>query len=694
MISVKTINNQNAVINSVLGLDGNSNTIVNGRLTIQDTSGSLVITPSGIIAPTNTVLNNLTVNGTSNFNDNVNISTYNFDITNSAKNQGMRISNNGANNGTTDIEGLGVSTRFNFYSTPSTGPRVNNFSISNGNTCTLQAQAGQGIQMTNNQIAINGISTFNAGSTFKSTSIVSGTDFRVMDTGNNQGIQIFASNDLGNNTTALQGIGANSRFQINTRDATNQFRNLFLEYGNHSQLSTATCGIDCLNDTVLLFSSTTTPTISIAPTYPDNTTKIATTSFVSSAITSINPAITYPPTNSNTLNINNTISLTDGTTTNTLNQSDWTGTIKTVNTAADVTHFLNFSDSSGTGQGHPQKNSNLSCNPFLSKITATTFEGTATISDTINLSSDDTSGTYFLPFSKTINTTSGNKLFIDNVTGPLSYDPSTSTLTSAIFNGSATTVTISDDNTATTFYPTFTTATGTGRSLFVDSVTGPLTYEPSAGRLTAGQIRCDSLNPLSSVSNSTVYLGITTGSISIMPSQTTGAVNIGNAAATTGLVNIRPPLVLARQLQTTNSTTYPPNAVNHLGFTVQTLGSSFTTTSISANTNTNLFSYSFTSANYGTYSFSAIVALSPNDNTASRQLILAISQSSATVVFTPFLDMKYSTANVGYPYLNVQGVIQIYSGSPTIYLVAYCLGSAASVQTSNTTSHFSYTRIA
>ncbi len=48
----------------------------------------------------------------------------------------MRISNNGANNGITDIEGLGVSTRFNFYSTPSTGPRVINLSISNGNTCT------------------------------------------------------------------------------------------------------------------------------------------------------------------------------------------------------------------------------------------------------------------------------------------------------------------------------------------------------------------------------------------------------------------------------------------------------------------------------------------------------------------------------------------------------------------------------
>jgi hypothetical protein len=456
MISVKTINNQNAVINSVLGLDGNSHTIINGKLTIQDTSGSLVITPSGIIAPTNTVLNNLTVNGTSNFNNNVNISTYNFDITNSAKNQGMRISNNGATNGITDIEGLGVSTRFNFYSTPSTGPKVNNLFIANGNTCTLQAQAGQGIQMTNNQIAINGISTFNAGSTFKSTPIVAGTDFRVMDTGNNQGIQIFASNDLLNNNTVLQGIGINSRFQINTRDATNQFRNLFLEYGNHSQLSTATCGIDCLNDTVLLFSNSTTPTISIAPTYPDNTTKIATTSFVSSAITSINPAITYPPTNSNTLNINNTISLTDGTTTNTLNQSDWTGTIKTVNTAADATHFLNFSDSSSTGQGNPQKNINLSCNPFLSKITATTFEGALT----------------------------GNA--------------------SSASNASFITVTTTDANSI--FHPIFTNGPGTTKALNIDSVTGPLTYVPNTGTLTCTQISITDIQ-LPTTANAILFSG-------------------------------------------------------------------------------------------------------------------------------------------------------------------------------------------
>ena len=208
-------------------------------------------------------------------------------------------------------------------------------------------------------------------------------------------------------------------------------------------------------------------------------------------------------------------------------------------------------------------------------------------------------------------------------------------------------------------------------------------------------LRTDTIVTPASNTACTLWGQIATGSVNIMTqNQTTGSIFIGSTGCTTGLLNVNPPIVLARQIQTTNSTTYPPNAVNHLGYTTQTLGSAFTTNTLLASTNTNLMSYSFTSADYGTYQFSAIVALSPNDNTASRQLILAISQTSATVINTPFLDMKYSTANVGHPYLNVQGVIQIYSGSPTIYLVAYCLGSAASVQTLNSTSHFSYTRIA
>ena len=64
MKSVKTINNQNAITDAILGLDGNSSTIINGTLTVQDSNSSLVITPSGVIAPTNTTINNITVNGT------------------------------------------------------------------------------------------------------------------------------------------------------------------------------------------------------------------------------------------------------------------------------------------------------------------------------------------------------------------------------------------------------------------------------------------------------------------------------------------------------------------------------------------------------------------------------------------------------------------------------------------------------
>ena len=95
-------------------------------------------------------------------------------------------------------------------------------------------------------------------------------------------------------------------------------------------------------------------------------------------------AITYPPTNANTLNINNSIVLTDGTITNTLSNVSWSGT-----------------------------SSNASA---------------------VNLTSDNTSGTYYIPFSKTI-TANTNLLYVDNVTGPLSYNPSTSSLSCLLLNG-------------------------------------------------------------------------------------------------------------------------------------------------------------------------------------------------------------------------------------------------------------------
>jgi hypothetical protein len=130
---------------------------------------------------------------------------------------------------------------------------------------------------------------------------------------------------------------------------------------------------------------------------------------------------------------NKTIVLTDGTTTNTINYLGYT----TRNTTTNVTHFINFSDASTTGVGSIQKTAGISCNPSTNTITATTFAGTATNATNVGITSDNTSGTYYLPFVKTSGT--GNKpLFIDDTTGPLSYNPSTATLSASAYTITAT----------------------------------------------------------------------------------------------------------------------------------------------------------------------------------------------------------------------------------------------------------------
>jgi hypothetical protein len=206
-------------------------------------------------------------------------------------------------------------------------------------------------------------------------------------------------------------------------------------------------------------------------------------------------AISYLNSTTTKLQVNNTIEMTDGITTNTLTQSDWTGTIKSVNTTANLTYYLTFSDSSTTGQGNPQKTAGLSVNPSTNTITATTFNGNATSASTcvgINLTSDNTAGTYYIPFSKSTSAT-GNALFIDNTTTPLTFNPFTGAITSTSFIGSlsgtsttATAVTTTSDNTAGTYYlPFIKTTAGTSTPLYVDDTTGPLSYNPSTSTLTA-----------------------------------------------------------------------------------------------------------------------------------------------------------------------------------------------------------------
>ena len=60
------------------------------------------------------------------------------------------------------------------------------------------------------------------------------------------------------------------------------------------------------------------------------------------------------------------ITITDGTTTNTINKNGYT----TRNSVQNSTHFLNFSDSSATGTGAIQKTAGLSCNPSTNTLTS------------------------------------------------------------------------------------------------------------------------------------------------------------------------------------------------------------------------------------------------------------------------------------------------------------------------------------
>jgi hypothetical protein len=66
------------------------------------------------------------------------------------------------------------------------------------------------------------------------------------------------------------------------------------------------------------------------------------------------------------------ITITDGTTTNTINKSGYT----TRNSVQNSTHYLNFSDNSATGTGAIQKTAGLSCNPSTNTLSATTLTTT------------------------------------------------------------------------------------------------------------------------------------------------------------------------------------------------------------------------------------------------------------------------------------------------------------------------------
>jgi hypothetical protein len=93
----------------------------------------------------------------------------------------------------------------------------------------------------------------------------------------------------------------------------------------------------------------------------------------------------------NSITANSTVPnivITDGTTTNTIDKSGYT----TRNSVQNLTHYLNFSDSSSTGVGAIQKTAGLTCNPSTNSLSATTL-------NTDNLNS---TSSYYINSSKRI----------------------------------------------------------------------------------------------------------------------------------------------------------------------------------------------------------------------------------------------------------------------------------------------------
>ncbi len=93
-------------------------------------------------------------------------------------------------------------------------------------------------------------------------------------------------------------------------------------------------------------------------------------------------SVELPP-NATTLAINSNVQVSDGITTNTLTKDHWSGQIQTVNTIANSTHYLNFSDSSATGYGKPQKTAGISCNPSTNTLTVDTINAPTTTNLTL-----------------------------------------------------------------------------------------------------------------------------------------------------------------------------------------------------------------------------------------------------------------------------------------------------------------------
>jgi collagen type VII alpha len=261
------------------------------------------------------------------------------------------------------------------------------------------------------------------------------------------------------------------------------------------------------------------------------------------------------------------ITLTDGTTTNTINKSGYT----TRNSVQNSTHFLNFSDSSSTGVGAIQKTVGISCNPSTNTISATTLRGAYVATGITNLGGFDTIGGADITATRFVGALQGNadtattaSKATDLAGGTVGNIPYQNATDDTVFltNGASGTVltssgvgstptwttpasssiAITDTNTNATFYPTFVSSSGSGQTLNIDAITSPFSYNPNTNALVIGStLKVDGIGGTGKVAmganaglitqgNNTVAIGVSAGN----NGQGANAVALGIGAGTVG----------------------------------------------------------------------------------------------------------------------------------------------------------------
>lgn len=181
--------------------------------------------------------------------------------------------------------------------------------------------------------------------------------------------------------------------------------------------------------------------------------------------------------------------------------------------------------------GPIRKNISLSCNPNTGTITASTFAGKAT---SVDLVATNASASFY-PILGGV--TSGSSLcYVDSGSGPFTYNPGTGEITATGLVGYSTKGFCTDVSNNATYYPVFSNGVGS-QSFNINALVGtPLTYNPSTSVLTAGAFS-GSINIADDNSDATYYPVIVsgTGSQALKVDSTTGPFSINPSS---GLISI------------------------------------------------------------------------------------------------------------------------------------------------------------